>query len=289
MDIPISFLIDSGAAVSVLGIDKLHPASFPAIKQDSQSQVGGANGQPLEVVDTVELPIIVGGDFTTRHTFVLVRHLSVDCLLGADFLTQHQAVVDCCERTLKVGPGKLTTPIMDTSATQSVTVIQTTEIPARSVLQITGCVGRDCFAPEVIVEPDDSLNIPSHLLVARSLNKVNEHNTVILQVMNTNSSSCTLWKGARIASWTPIQKVMAITEDQPNTFEQSQNDEPRLGTLEVGSQLSPAERSELQDLISEFRVLFQTPGRTHVVKHSNWTTNQATTSSTPSVASENSG
>ena len=37
------------------------------------------------------------------HQFIVVNNLTVDCLLGADFLQMHGAVLDCCSNTLSVG------------------------------------------------------------------------------------------------------------------------------------------------------------------------------------------
>ena len=39
-----------------------------------------------------------------HHDFVVARKLTVECLLGMDFLSQHGAVIDCsnCKLTLAV-------------------------------------------------------------------------------------------------------------------------------------------------------------------------------------------
>ena len=47
-----------------------------------------ANGLPLNVVGKVLLPVKFG-DFQQNQEFVVARNLSVQCLLGADFLVQH--------------------------------------------------------------------------------------------------------------------------------------------------------------------------------------------------------
>ena len=62
----------------------------------------GANGTPLDVVGqtTVSLQL---GDFKVDHHFIVVNNLTVDCLLGADFLQTHGAVLDCCSNILSVG------------------------------------------------------------------------------------------------------------------------------------------------------------------------------------------
>ena len=68
---------------------------------------------------------------------------------------------------------------------------QTLTVPGRSVMLVFANVGKECLSSEVLVEPDDKLTNPKHLLVARSLSVVGSDNTVVLQVMNTSSSSIT--------------------------------------------------------------------------------------------------
>ena len=45
----------------------------------------GANGTPLDVVGHTQLAVTLG-TFRTQYQFTIVQHLTVDCLLGADFL-----------------------------------------------------------------------------------------------------------------------------------------------------------------------------------------------------------
>ena len=62
----------------------------------------GANGNPLEVVGQTTATITLG-DFTVDHNFTVVRNLTVDCLLGADFMKHHAAILDCDHNTFSLG------------------------------------------------------------------------------------------------------------------------------------------------------------------------------------------
>ena len=59
-----------------------------------------ANGSPLDVIGETVADIILG-DLTVNQKFVVIRNLTVECLLGADFLQAHSAV--CCNHTLSIG------------------------------------------------------------------------------------------------------------------------------------------------------------------------------------------
>ena len=80
---PIGFLIDSGAAVSVVAYGVL-PSSVRAEINSAAPSAIGANGSPLDVVGRVNIPILLD-TFSTNQSFIVVHKLTVDCLLGMDF------------------------------------------------------------------------------------------------------------------------------------------------------------------------------------------------------------
>ena len=51
-----------------------------------------ANGIPLDVLGKVKLPVTLGS-FSAEEEFTVTRNLTVDCLLGADFLKKYGAVM----------------------------------------------------------------------------------------------------------------------------------------------------------------------------------------------------
>ena len=76
----------------------------------TQSATFGANGSPLEVLGQVTIPVILG-DFTCSHLFIVVKKLSVPGILGADFLVEHKAKIDCTQGTLWLGDQQAVIPI----------------------------------------------------------------------------------------------------------------------------------------------------------------------------------
>ena len=57
-----------------------------------QQQITPANvkaaGKLLEVLGQITLPIAIG-HFNSTHLFTVVRNLTVECILGADYPIQH--------------------------------------------------------------------------------------------------------------------------------------------------------------------------------------------------------
>ncbi|KAL5502894.1 hypothetical protein EMCRGX_G009744 [Ephydatia muelleri] len=172
---PIDFLVDSGAAVSVVTLDILPSSSRSEIDKTTLLTVG-ANGSPLDVIGRVNISITIG-DFVNTHSFVVVRKLTVDCLLGVDFLTQYGAVIDCVRNTLSLNTTRSSLPLIAPATTltpiiATVTVPETTQIPARSKrliscrIQYPGVI----LGQEGLLEPD--YKGQGRLLIARSLNTV---------------------------------------------------------------------------------------------------------------------
>lgn len=93
--IPLTLMIDTGAAVSLLGKEqwmKLGGAKF-TMEQWNGGTLVGMNGSPVDVEGVVSMDIVVGGQRLAVE-FVVVSTLSVQSLLGIDFLKRHACVID---------------------------------------------------------------------------------------------------------------------------------------------------------------------------------------------------
>lgn len=85
-----NFLVESQTALSVVHYNLVRDMQ---LTQTPHCAVG-ANGSPLDVVGQIIVNITLR-DFIIDHKFVAVCNLTVDCLLGADFMKHHAAVLDC--------------------------------------------------------------------------------------------------------------------------------------------------------------------------------------------------
>lgn len=267
---PIDFLVDSGAAVSVVTLDILPSSSRSEIDKTTLLTVG-ANGSPLDVIGRVNISITIG-DFVNTHSFVVVRKLTVDCLLGVDFLTQYGAVIDCVRNTLSLNTTRSSLPLIAPATTltpiiATVTVPETTQIPARSKrliscrIQYPGVI----LGQEGLLEPD--YKGQGRLLIARSLNTVDRCNGVVVQVINTGHESITLHSGTTVASFNSSAIVMTVNKDDTSGLESDTMPDVDL----TGANLDHSQQEKLKQLIWKFRTLFATEkgplGRTSVVKH----------------------
>ena len=144
LDHPVKFLLDLGAAISVVCYDALPVNLWSRMESHSTAMVG-ANGLPLDVVREITATLTVGS-FSNVHTFIVVRNLTVDWLLRADFLAKHGAVIDYREKQLLLRTSTIHldsrsgTHLEDKAVSCMVRVWETVEIPGRAVMVVEGTV-----------------------------------------------------------------------------------------------------------------------------------------------------
>ena len=214
----VTFLIDSGAAVSAIDQDMIPQDIYDQITPSSSDTIG-ANGVPLDVVGRIPLEVTLR-DFRKTQDVVVIRNLSVGCLLGADFLCRHGAIVDCTSRRLTLAGTEIPIISQPKMANQSKTVTciitlpKTVEVPGRTVQLIPGrlSASTDPNVQEGLVETLDSSGVPKHILVARTLSQVNSSTEALLQVVNTAPGALKLYKGTRIGQFTSRKYILQIDE-----------------------------------------------------------------------------
>eukprot|EP00731_Ephydatia_muelleri_P013877 Em0007g1187a len=264
------FLIDSGAAVSVIHLKRVPGSSL--IKETPNLQTVGANGAPLDIVGQTTL--VVGlGTFQVEQEFVVARSLSVDCLLGADFLTKHGAVIDFKRNAWKLDGGVVEIPLSaDIGRLCHVVTNKTVEVPARTVVLLEAALSESQGNyTEGLVEPlEGKEGIPKCLLVARALvTAVN--NRVIMQVMNTGTAPAKLHCGMKLSMFSPRTTIHVVdVDDEVHPSTSPQQSAPLNFDLEE-SHLNEKQQKELKSVLCSFKDIFSGTGdplgRTNVVKH----------------------
>ena len=270
------FLLDSGAAVSVVWLRSLSVEDQQAVTKTKLAAVN-ASGTPLDVRGQIKLVVSIGS-FTCEHEFIVIHDLTVDCLLGADFLKKHEAVIDCKSGTLSLGehivplhsewkPMPLhTDPVINVP----IMAMSTQEIPGCTVQWLTCKVKGDVnVAGEGLIKPSDTIgNFPNYLCVTQSLTTVISDNRVILQVMNISPSLIKINKGMKLAQIIPKQNILVVEQSDMET-QGSNNCAPETNL--DSSLLLCTEKPKLLDLLSEYSNVFATDGtpgaQNHVVKH----------------------
>lgn len=100
--IPVNFLVDTGAAVSLLSSKvwrEIENARVPIVMRPWPGErLVGVNGTPLSVKGCIHVPLSTGGT-QFDGTFVIANDLWVEAIVGLDFIRAHKCIIDCSTNT----------------------------------------------------------------------------------------------------------------------------------------------------------------------------------------------
>ena len=168
-----------------------------------------------------------------------MQDLTVDCLLGAHFLTEHRAVIDCQCASLSLGSetraqvpltlgqssykraAAAVAALPEASLTNSspigIVAPATLEVAGRSVqLLYAKLDDHATLAGEGtgLVEPVDK-GQPKHLLIGWTLSQVSPEGEVLLQVLNVSPEPVKIYQGTKLGVFTPSHARCTPTEEFP--------------------------------------------------------------------------
>ena len=100
--IPINFLVDTGAAVTVMSTttyERIPQNRRPALRQ-THTKISGVGWTSVHVAGSAEMTLVFDG-IPVDHE-VLIVGIAMDAILGQDILLAHQCKLDLCSLTLKL-------------------------------------------------------------------------------------------------------------------------------------------------------------------------------------------
>ena len=244
-------------------LSHMEPASIPTV---------GANGLPLDVAGQVSVLVSLG-NYCVQHTFLVVHGLTVEELLGADFLDKHKAVVDFVHHRLTLGSNGDNIPVQDpgqeAGKVLTVAMDSTTEVPGWSVQLVTECLEGPCASSGGLIEPYSERGTPKHIMLGHCLSTVHG-GKVTMEVTNTSPGPITLFQGTRVAHYTPLDAVHVVDTAQPILLQPTSS--PADVDVDLShSPLSIHQKDKLKALLTRFSNVFSCAGeplgQTTVVKH----------------------
>ena len=288
---PVTILLDSGAAMSVVRLDTL-PSEFRCKITEAKSAPVGANGTPLDVVGQIQIPVKIG-TYQTEQVFTVVNTLTVDCLLGADYLVTHEVIIDYKHSQVSIKGHKIPftlthgiANVIQPPINMVICALKNVTIWGRTVQLVDVLLPKELRQQDVnsiLIEPTDNTKLPQHLMTARTLSPVLSNRRALLQVMNISPTAVTIYKGTKLGTITPLSELCMVDATEQSSVSQSALDvdftesmsqfAPNVDFTE--SDLSAGQQQELLTLLHQYKDLFaiknQPLGHTSVVKHTIYT------------------
>ena len=137
-----SFLLDTGSAISLVSQDLWKKCHQEHDKLEPWTkQLVSVDGSSVRVLGCCQIRITMGNN-TFHHAVLIVDTLTMEGILGLDFLKKHRCSVDLGENMLKVSRSSICIPLEHNAeegtvfSKINVIIAQTICIPARSELEV---------------------------------------------------------------------------------------------------------------------------------------------------------
>ena len=277
--IPINFLVDTGAAVTVMSsaaYERIPPNRRPALRQ-THTTISGVGGTSVDVAGSSEMTLVFDG-IPVIHEVIIVG-IAMDAILGQDILLSHQCKLDLCNLTLRLKGQTLScwTP-GETALACRVLIKEEVVIPSWSERVIEVDIANSGYlAMNGLVQPSPEVIADKEVLMMPGVISTRSP-TVNVRVINFGESEVTLHPKQSIGSCESYYEL-------PQSHSETKAAELRIihkvsseltKTLEdmvnkASPEMTASEKEQWKDLVWRFRGIFATSkadlGKTRLVRH----------------------
>uniref|UniRef100_A0A8W8NC53 Peptidase A2 domain-containing protein n=1 Tax=Magallana gigas TaxID=29159 RepID=A0A8W8NC53_MAGGI len=205
-EVQAKMLIDTGASLTLISkkIYDLMPQHTRPILEASSQRVLNASGDALPQYGRAIFGIAVCQSET--HIPAIVTDITVDGILGLDFLKMGNGIINLGTNTLRLNDEECAVSCEGAIRCFRITAADDVHIPPRSELVINGKISGDnkCGTIDYIVEPEEKFLERGRALVGRTLVKGGENIHVPVRLMNITDVPQTIYKDTTIAKMTAI-------------------------------------------------------------------------------------
>lgn len=178
------------------------------------------------MIGQITLPVNIG-NYQSAQVFIVVKTLTVDCLLGVDYLVAHEVVIDYKHGVVTIKGNEIpftiangvATTTRDVSCNRTISTLQTVTIPSRSVQLIDVTLPdhvKSMDLSSVLIEPLSTAKVPQHVLMGRTFSPVYTGNLALIQVMNISPTPLTIHQGTKLGEYTSLADLLLIDSTCPS-------------------------------------------------------------------------
>ena len=272
-------LVDTGSAVTILREDVWKEAVDAQHLEPPLSPVVAANGEKLDVRGRSNVILQVGG-IHTHYPVLVVRNVTQECLLGANFLENFGCTTNLRERTLSTGGCSM--PLQFKNAQQvsicHVSCAETTVVPGHCQMELPVQLFRTKTIGEFegILEPELRFMERRGVLIARSVHSISASGgRTLARVLNPSNAPVTVYRDKILDVLQPLGiSLESAALEEADPYPQSHREEAKQAIRQLQSRvqgLSEAESTALETLLFNFSDVISLNssdlGRTNVVRH----------------------
>ena len=271
------FLIDTGSAVSLLQSAVWNQSKPPGtiLSPWVGNKLVGVNGTNLHIQGSANVTITVMNQAFTC-TMVVVDDLTVDAILGLDFLEANHCTLNIGKRLLEIPSCESAVPVNDhlcCSKPISVYAILTDTqlVPAYSEIETMATVPKTCIGKPCVLEATRN---KTAVMTARAL-VIPTAETIPVRLLNPYSEPTTVYKGSKIATLEevdPITPISAVTATSSKDKTSSDLNNALWNIVsKSATKLDNSQQQALYKLLLQYCDIFSTDkhdlGYTNALKH----------------------
>ena len=285
-NLPVSFVLDTGAAVTILHRETWEKIKMP--KSQLTTWTGqnliGVEGTPLQVLGCSEIPVEIEGK-TFSMKVIVVSSLTAEAIMGMDFLEANNCKIDLKQKALCFPDRNLCVPLknsladMTTEASVVVMLEEPLHLAPLSEIEIMAKVSGECKGEGTwLLEESKSQRLP--VRVAHAIVCPNS-SIVPVRLLNPRPETVTVYKNTQLAvleklEATPPQVKLPVSLVHAESVIPQQKREMLWQIVErCGSGLNDEQKQAFFLLLTAYADVFamtkEDMGRTGKLRHSVFT------------------
>ena len=205
-------LVDTGATVSLLSktcYENIQGEENYELKSVDK-EVLSANSSVIEIYGKTSVKFSLN-ETSLQHDMI-IADISVDGILGLDFLTKHKAIINLRNHQIDISGIQHSLQLEGTAHEYKVALVRRIVVPPRSEIITEGaiCPGPDGGYPVKVglVEPSDKFLRSDFGMLAKTL--VRRQDKIPLRIMNLSDTSKTIEMGTAVGKLSPVDEVLAV-------------------------------------------------------------------------------
>ena len=189
--------VDTGSNVSIVRPDVIHRSSTMPVIEPVNTCLRTVTGETAPIQGRAQLQIEIGS-YSVPHE-MWVANISDECILGLDFLEQHECQVDLKTNALLIGGEEipLQKPTTATITCCRVIAKEPVRIPPRAEMVIPGRVDTQTAGEWGLLEPEGAAPSSRGLLVGKTLVNL-QHGVIPVRILNLSFKEQRIKRGTEL-------------------------------------------------------------------------------------------